>query len=336
MAKRKYSLLTLAICMILFVSILLLCGCNFFPSNNSETEYKLTVQDPNGYVIETLQESYKAGDEVTVKTKMLSDVVMVAYLDGVSLGLETQKYDGKEYHLEFYFEMPSHSAVLSFNLSDGWAKEGIALDVATQIEIVSSFVNAHSQDRYPITEDEISLRCFGAFDGVYVLFVDVESWGYTAAIEVDVIAGVKFIYSSGQKMYVYCNNAFYTILEAYENNILSCDNLLATQETYKAYTEFLYSENDGNEKDLPEGLTKDGIALDDATQIEIKSAFYNTYKDKYPDLAFEQLSLRCYGAFYTLLEAYENNILSYDNLLATQQIYKACCGSIYDYEPRQL
>lgn len=366
MTRRKLSILTLVLCILLVVS--LVCGCNLLPSNNSASEHKLMVQDPNGYLIEDLQESYKAGDEVTVKTTMLSDVVLRAYLDGVSLGLETPVSEEGEYHCEFYFEMPSHDAVLSFSTLHRWTHEGIPLDAATQQEIINAFVNVHSQDRYPVTEDEISLRCFGAFDGVYVLFVDVASWVYTAAIKVDVIAGVKFIYSSGQTMYVYCDDAFYSISEAYEKNILSYENLVATQQNYRTHSEMLYDEND-----LPEGLTRNGIPLDKATQTEIKTAFYNTYKDKYPNLGYEHLSLRCYGAFdgvyvifedgiwdcidvvtseiiadvifvypnglhmtvycdgafYTLSEAYENGILSYENLLMTQLTYKACHGSLY-------
>ena len=112
----------------------------------------------------------------------------------------------------------------------------------TQKEIITAFVNLHSNDTYPVTEDEVSLRCYGVFDGVYVLFVDVESWGYTTAIVEDTIAGVRFIYSCGQKMTVYSDGAFYSIAEAYENGILSYDNMLTAQQTYKAAHEFLYQE----------------------------------------------------------------------------------------------
>ena len=248
MTRRKYSLLILAICFTLFASML--CGCNILPSagsgnenSNSSNDYKLTVQDPNGYVIEDLQDQYKAGDEVTVKTEMLDDVNLIAYLDGVSLGFETHVSEKDEYHCEFYFEMPSHDAVLSFRVYNGMAEEGIVLSKDIQREIVSAFVNAHSKDSYPVAENEISLRCFGSFDGAYVLFIDVASWGYSDAIEVDVISGVKFVYGDGRMMEVYYDGAFYSISEAYEANVLSYDNLLATQETYKAYHEILYTEN---------------------------------------------------------------------------------------------
>lgn len=84
-----------------------------------ENEYKLTVQDPRGYIIEALQETYKAGEKVTVKTEVLFDVDMIAYLDGVSLGRQTAVLEDDEYHWEFYFVMPAHDAVLNFELSGG-------------------------------------------------------------------------------------------------------------------------------------------------------------------------------------------------------------------------
>ena len=80
-----------------------------------------------------------------------------------------------------------------------------------QREIITAYVTMHTQKYYPISEDEVSLRCYGAFDGVYVLFVDVATWAYPAIIKTEEIAGVKFIYSRGQKMQVYSDGAFYTI-----------------------------------------------------------------------------------------------------------------------------
>ena len=81
-------------------------------------EHKLTVQDPTGYIIEPLQETYRAGEKVTVKTVILYDVDLIAYLDGVSLGIESEVKTGDTYtHWEFYFVMPDHNAVLSFKVT---------------------------------------------------------------------------------------------------------------------------------------------------------------------------------------------------------------------------
>lgn len=114
------------------------------------------------------------------------------------------------------------------------------LDEAVEGEIIDAFVAVHSQDSYPVTEDEVSLRCYGAFDGVYVLFVDVSGWAYTMAIKNEVIAGVKFVYSCGQTLTVYADGAFYSLSEAYENKILSRQDLKAVQRNYKGDYQYLY------------------------------------------------------------------------------------------------
>ena len=210
-------------------------------NDNSAQNYKLTVQDPDGYLIEDLRDEYQAGKEVVVKTTVLSDGDLVAYLDGVCLGLETQVYESGAYHWEFYFDMPAHDAILSFALSDGLTKHGIALDEDIQWEIKTAVLDVYIKGQEPITQDDISLRCYGAFDGVYVLFVK-GVFGATQAVRIDIISGVKFVYSTGLSMLVYSDGAFYEIYEAYANNILTYDDMLTTQQNYKACTISLYRE----------------------------------------------------------------------------------------------
>lgn len=103
------------------------------------------------------------------------------------------------------------------------------LDEAIEREIIAALVAAHENDRYPVAEDEVSLRCRGAFNGVYVLFVDVDSWDYTTAVYWVVVDDVEFVYPTGQKMTVYYNGSFCSLDEAYENEILSHDDLLTVQ-----------------------------------------------------------------------------------------------------------
>lgn len=82
-------------------------------------EYRLTVIDPKDHLIEPLQETYRTGERVTVKTGMVADATFRVYLDGVSLGYETPVLENDEYHWEFYFTMPAHNAILSFTLRGG-------------------------------------------------------------------------------------------------------------------------------------------------------------------------------------------------------------------------
>lgn len=109
-----------------------------------------------------------------------------------------------------------------------------------QQEIITAFIAENSDAKYPLKKEDISLRCYGAFDGAYVLFVDVVGWNYTMAIETDVIAGVEFVYSSGQKMTVYYSGKFYTLSEAYDRGVLSLASLRAVQKSYKEGHEYLY------------------------------------------------------------------------------------------------
>lgn len=94
----------------------------------SDNRFNLTVIDPSRFIIEELNDTYMAGEYVTVKTDILCDAVLIAYLDGVSLGPVTAvETDGYYTHWEFYFTMPARDATLSFELSDGFLPDGFEL-----------------------------------------------------------------------------------------------------------------------------------------------------------------------------------------------------------------
>ena len=112
----------------------------------------------------------------------------------------------------------------------------VALQESTEKEIISAYV-ASSKD--PVTEEEVSLRCYAVFDGVYVLFVNA-NWSYAEVVTTDTVAGVKFVYSNAHEMTVYSDGDFYSLSEAYKNNILSKNDLLQLQKNYKSDHEFLY------------------------------------------------------------------------------------------------
>lgn len=121
-------------------------------------------------------------------------------------------------------------------------KSPIVLEKAVKQEIIAAFIEAHINDRYPLREEEISLRCYGAFDGTYVLFVDVVSWGYGDAIGAEIIENLEFIYGNGQRLVVYSDGAFYSLYGAYKKDILSLDNLLIAHRKYYETHIYLYEE----------------------------------------------------------------------------------------------
>lgn len=119
-----------------------------------------------------------------------------------------------------------------FDKPDIKDKTTIFLDEAIEREIIAAVIAAHSDYKYPLHEEYFSLRCFGAFDGVYVLFVDCTQWGYTADVTQIIVDGVEFVYGSGQRLEVYKDGEFYSLTEAFENGILSHDDLLTVQSNY--------------------------------------------------------------------------------------------------------
>lgn len=350
------KILKALICSVLLVVMAMsVAACAGNDDLQDADSYRLTVQDPHRYIIENLQESYKAGDKVTVKTEILHDASIVAFLDGVSLGAEKPVKTGNNYtHWEFYFVMPAHDSVLSLEFRDGflpseseihreikaayiakhpsynltdadislhyygefdgtyvliirascfevanveiyqtvdditycfsvdesfetyragefyslqkafdlgflshdnlysvWEKHRaenyylyrsgcVKLNVATTKEIVTAYVANHSTENHHVTEDDIGLRCFGAFDGAYVLFVDEANVGYAAVICYETVSDVEFIYSSSHSLTVYFEGVFYSVAKAFEKGLLTHDDLVTAQKNYRVGHEYLY------------------------------------------------------------------------------------------------
>ena len=128
--------ITLILALLLLIS---LCACNFEPmipgedqqsesadgqqtdnTNESQTgganapadtEYKLTVIDYWGYLIEPLDEYYKAGEEVEVKLAFLSGPSVGIELNGEYIGAQSAtKHDG--IYPIITFTMPAKDSVL--------------------------------------------------------------------------------------------------------------------------------------------------------------------------------------------------------------------------------
>ncbi len=94
-------------------------------------------------------------------------------------------------------------------------------------------------------ENDITLRCYGSFDGVYVLFVDDSNALYSDLICKENVSGVEFIYSDSQQLTVYAEGEFYSLSESFEKGLLTHEELLEVQNNYLTDHQFLYSTESG-------------------------------------------------------------------------------------------
>ena len=83
--------------------------------------YSVTVEDGDEFLYENLSRKYKEGEQVVVKTHMLTDVSLIVYVNGKSLGSEKAIKTGDRYtHWEYYFTMPSEDVTITFEVKDGF------------------------------------------------------------------------------------------------------------------------------------------------------------------------------------------------------------------------
>ena len=79
----------------------------------------MQVEDPGGYLLETPPQIIASGDTVVVKTVILHDADLEAFVNGKSIGKQTAvKTDGKYTHWEFSFLMPESDATLTFRVAN--------------------------------------------------------------------------------------------------------------------------------------------------------------------------------------------------------------------------
>ena len=85
----------------------------------------------------------------------------------------------------------------------------------------------------PDTNGGWSFRCYGKFDGKYVIFADKSYKIYEPKMTADVVCGLTFIYPNENKLQVCANGTFYSLGDAYAKNILSEAEI---REVYNIYT----------------------------------------------------------------------------------------------------
>ena len=101
------------------------------------------------------------------------------------------------------------------------------LPVEKVLEIKENYLIFVNETSYPI--EQLRMKWLGEFNGVNVVFMEYmgysDGWGNT-----EYVAELSFYIPSGYDLYVYQEGAFYTLEKAYENKLLTYEDLLVIQE----------------------------------------------------------------------------------------------------------
>jgi len=91
-----------------------LCGVIFtFGGCDSPAHFLLTVTGETDLLIEPLEESYPAGETVTVKTNIVGNADVNVTINGTVLSHEVMSENGVDTHWEFTFPMPNKNSTLA-------------------------------------------------------------------------------------------------------------------------------------------------------------------------------------------------------------------------------
>ncbi len=87
---------------------------------NKIDSYSVKVENDE-FLYEKLNDKYKEGEQVVVKTEILLDASITVYVNGESIGMGKAIETGDEYtHWEYYFTMPSKDVVIKLEVTDGF------------------------------------------------------------------------------------------------------------------------------------------------------------------------------------------------------------------------
>ena len=117
--------------------------------------------------------------------------------------------------------------------SDVVSKHGI-IPAAEVSDVKYAWLDRHgvSESRY----SSVSLWLIGAFDGVYVMFVDGPVY-YADAITLETIGEYRFQYPKSQHIEVYYNGRLYSLKGAYRNQLLTDEDISDIHSCYREYYE---------------------------------------------------------------------------------------------------
>ena len=284
--KVKKLILLLPLLLVLLLSS---AGCS------SKNKYKLTVNDPEGILIEKLDKSYSAGTKVTVKTEIMDCGGIWAYLDGESLGNHTTVEENGQSHWEFYFVMPEHDAVLTFDVLGGDPIEVPDGYYQLTVADTDAVLSEQLEERYPAGE-RVTVKTRVQEQGTVKALLDGASLGERTVVENDGQSHWEFYFIMPEHDAVLSlevsrsdtpapseayDGSFYSLSHAYELGELTLDDL-------KSIAYYKNGGNSENEEIIPDGFVPaEKTPLSEETELSIKYSYLDDIK-KYEILMLEE------------------------------------------------
>lgn len=196
----------------------------------------------------------------------------------------------------------------------------------------------------PDTTGSWSYRCYGNFDGKYVIFADKKYKVYEPKTTVDIVNGLTFVYPNENKLKVCANGNFYSLSDAFEKNILSTAELAEVHNVYtmesQIKNEFLAKY--GNE--FPDMVAEDKEVIVKFEKIDgdvyvavIASQCFDNTKSRSETVngitfTWEQqydIHVYFHGEFLTLSEAYQSGLLTAEQLIEVHSSYTTSFGAMF-------
>lgn len=118
--------------------------------------------------------------------------------------------------------------------------EGQELPVNVEQGMKTTYLNQYAAGEN-FTVDNLSIEYYGCYDGVHIGFIHGIS-DYPTVLMEEVIGGLTFRYSSGQKLLAYRNGELMNLKDAYEAGRLSYEALQQLLEYYKTVKPYLFEE----------------------------------------------------------------------------------------------
>lgn len=185
-------------------------------NTDSLNSYTLTMNDSE-WLYEELNPTYRAGEIVSVKIKMVTDTGFLFFVNREEI-TEFQ-YDSGLYW-EFTFPMPACDTVIDFKTYDGFLPDW------NYAILYKTFWRQNLNAPWVFIR-----RYYGEFaSGAIVAMID--AGGYGEYLWQEKIGDTIIQYGDGNRITVLHENVFYTLTEAFENGYLTTEEIAEIAEMH--------------------------------------------------------------------------------------------------------